>query len=168
MTGFIEVEVDAGTAQARLNALADALDDLSPAMAAIAGHLESSTRQRFEAQRGPNGTAWIPSRRALEDGGRTLVDKGDLLGSIRGTSGDDFAAVGSEASAGAAAYAAIHQFGGRITPTVGKKALNTPFGPRAAVVIPARPFLGLDTEDIDEIDLIVTDFLGDALNGATP
>ena len=44
-----------------------------PIFRAIANYGESSTRLRFEHQRGPDGSAWAPSRRVQKSGGQTLV-----------------------------------------------------------------------------------------------
>jgi phage virion morphogenesis protein len=85
--------------------------DLTPAMQEIANHLAASTRKRFEDEAGPSGAKWIQSRRAREEGGQTLSDRGDLKGSIRAEWGSNFAGAGPERSGGAAVYAAIHQFG---------------------------------------------------------
>lgn len=131
--------------------LLDAAEDMSPAMMAIAAHLEFSIRERFETSTAPDGTRWKDSKRVEEEGGKTLVLSGDLQSSIGSDFGPDFAAAGPEKSFGSAIYAAIHQFGGRITPKEGKRALDTPFGPRGAVVMPARPYVGLSAEDRDVI-----------------
>lgn len=167
--------------------LAAAGADLTPAMEDIAGHLEGETRDRFEEERDPLGVPWRPSRRVLgldgsKDGhgpfqkdGQTLTLTGDLRSSIRSNAGRDFAEAGPEASGGAARYAAIHQFGGRITPKQGREgkdgkrpALN--FGGRmvAAVVIPARPYLGwTDADTAYALDTLVGLF-GRALDGGAP
>jgi len=76
------------------------------------------------------------------------VDTGDLLSSITESWTTNEAAVGAEASGGAAIYAAIHQFGGTITP---RKAGALSFGGKlfASVTIPARPYLGFTDADAD-------------------
>ncbi|MFY3695874.1 phage virion morphogenesis protein, partial [Achromobacter xylosoxidans] len=80
-----------------------------PIFKAIANYGESSTRLRFERQRGPDGSAWAPSRRVQKSGGQTLVKSRRLLRSITNVYGDSFAAWGSNV-----AYARIHQLGGEI------------------------------------------------------
>ena len=143
--------------------LIDAAEDMSPAFKAIAGHLEYAIKRRFETNVAPDGSPWTPSQRAIEDGGKTLVKSGDLERSIISDFGADFAAAGPEMNFGPGIYAAIHQFGGRITPKEGKRALNTPFGPRSAVVIPARPYVGLSEEDRSEIQRHVSEHLENAI-----
>ena len=76
--------------RARLKAAAD----LTPAMQAIADHLEFSTRRRFETSTGPDGVPWKPSTRFRKVGRgknrrvesyqaeKPLVDSGQLLASI--------------------------------------------------------------------------------------
>ena len=66
-----------------------------PIFQAIANYGENSTRLRFEKQAGPDGSAWKPSRRALKAGGQTLVKSRRLLRSITSVYGGNFAAWGS-------------------------------------------------------------------------
>lgn len=144
--------------------LLDAAEDMSPAFMAIAAHLEDAIRTRIlETNVAPDGTPWKPSQRALEQGGPTLVKSRDLHSSINSDFGRDFAAAGPETGYGAAIYAAIHQFGGTIRPKEGKRALSTPFGPRGAVVIPARPYVGLSEHDRSEIERHVIEHLENAV-----
>ena len=79
-----------------------------PIFKAIANYGESSTRLRFEHQRGPDGATWKPSRRVQKSGGQTLVKSRRLLRSITNAYGENFAAWGSNV-----AYARIHQLGGK-------------------------------------------------------
>lgn len=53
-----------------------------PIYQAIANYGEASTRLRFTKQVGPDGQAWAPSRRARKAGGKTLVLTARLLRSI--------------------------------------------------------------------------------------
>ena len=147
-----------GSADEALDRLAAAAVDLTPAMGDIDGHLADETRERFETGRGPDGVPWKPSRRVQEQGGKTLVDTGDLLASIREDWGPDYAAAGPEASGGAAVYAAIHQFGGTIVP---RTAGALSFGGRivSRVVIPARPYLGFTEADADYVVQAIGDHL---------
>ena len=80
-----------------------------PIFKAIANYGESSTRLRFEHQRGPDGAteAQPPSQKS---GGQTLVKSRRLLRSITNAYGENFAAWGSNV-----AYARIHQLGGEIS-----------------------------------------------------
>ncbi|MFQ3664674.1 MAG: phage virion morphogenesis protein [Sphingomonadaceae bacterium] len=133
-----------------------AAKDFSPAMAEIAQLLEAEIRQRFEDGQGPDGEPWKTSKRAREEGGKTLVDTAALLSSIASRSDATSAEAGTNL-----VYAAIHQFGGTIRPKR-KRALATPFGPLAAVEMPARPFLGFGDAERAEIPRILADHLRDA------
>ena len=159
-----------------LGRLATAGVDMTPVMKDIAGHLADTTRERFETSRDPDGVPWKPSRRVLgldgsRDGhgphrpdGKTLVDSGDLLASIAEDWGSDYAAAGPEASGGAAIYAAIHQFGGTIRPKV-KAALSFAGRLFASVLIPARPYLGFNSENADYAIGAIDDYLARAMAG---
>lgn len=95
--------------EAALSRLATLGRSPRPIFKAIANYGESSTRLRFERQRGPDGSAWAPSRRVQKSGGQTLVKSRRLLRSITNVYGDSYAAWGSNV-----AYARIHQLGGEI------------------------------------------------------
>lgn len=138
--------------------------DFTPAMMAIATHLETTTRLRFETETDPDGKRWIPSRRAIEEGGQTLTLTGDLKTSIGSGYGRDFAEAGPERSFGAAIYAAVHQFGAIIRAVRGR-ALS--FGGQvfAAVRIPARPYLGFSAENRAFIPEAIVDHLRGAFVG---
>jgi phage virion morphogenesis protein len=138
----------------------EAATDFTPAMRAIAGLMEKETRQRFEDSRAPSGAPWLPSQRAIDDGGKTLIDTGALLNSIAS------AFTATEAVAGTnVIYAAIHQFGGTIRPRT-RRALRTPFGPRGSVRMPARPFLGFGAAEQEDIPAILRAHLAAAFDGS--
>lgn len=144
MAGGIEVKIELGENLSQaLRFTQERALDLTPAMQEIALNLVSTTIDRFEAERGPDGVPWKPSRRAIEEGGKTLQDSGALKDSIEPDFGPDFAAAGVLASGGPAIYAAIHQFGGTIRPRA-KKALSFAGRVVASVTMPARPYLGFD------------------------
>jgi phage virion morphogenesis protein len=142
----------------RLNKMLGRVQDLKPAMRDIARHGESQTRRRFQTETAPDGTPWKESWRKQEKGGKTLTKDGHLRKSIASNYGDDFAEWGANRE-----YAAIHQFGGKITPKNpgGYLQFRTPGGGFArlkSVTIPARPFLpsSLDELDTDTIIELVT------------
>ena len=120
--------------------LGRALDD-------VGQHVVSSTTERFaETSMAPDGAPWQPSQRALASGDRTLVLQGHLRDSITHDVDGDSVSVGSNL-----AYAAIHQYGGE----AGRRG--------ARVSIPARPFLGLSSDDEAEIKMIFHDHFEAAL-----
>jgi len=142
--------------------LASHMGDLSPCMRAIAEDMRAAVDENFDRGGRPS---WRPSRRAMEQGGQTLIDTGRLRGSITHRSTATAAFVGTNVE-----YARIHQEGATIPPHVirprFKKAL---FWPGAAHPvkhvkhpggrIPARPFLHLEDEDIKNIQDTILDYI---------
>lgn len=146
--------------------LAARFGDLTGLMEGIGLTLESSTIERFETGRAPDGSAWTPSIRARTEGGKTLVDTSQLRSSITSEADATSVAIGTNKI-----YAGVHQFGATI------RAKSAPFlmfalpgglGLRRVkeVQIPARPFLGLSAEDEAEILAQTKDYARDALGGA--
>lgn len=109
--------------------------------------LVSSTKQRFENEAGPDGTAWKPSQRAQAEGGTTLTKSAILKRSIDYKTTSDAVMVGAGSNL---KYARIHQLGGK----AGR-----------GVMLPARPYLGLSDEDRADAQELVADFIKDALTG---
>lgn len=134
-----------------------------PALLDIAALGESSTRLRFRLQRGPDGRQWKPSIRAQVTGGRTLTKDGHLSGSIGSNVGKDFAEWGVNRI-----YARIHQDGGVIkAKSGGALKFRIPGGGFAvvkAVRMPARPYLGVNEDDRDDMLDIVESHIGRASN----
>lgn len=133
-----------------LGDLLDKFDDLSEPMNDIAAILESATEGAFEAEADPvSGAPW-PS---LSDnylkanpkrvGGKMLqASAGGLAASISADSGDFWASIGSNKI-----YAAIQHFGGTD---------DMPAGPAG---IPARPYLGVSSDDEQSILGLLGDYL---------
>lgn len=185
----ITITVDDASTAAILGQLMALMDDMTPVMDEIGGHLVASTQMRFEDGKGPGGVAWKPSLRALKSKGQTLVESGRLKASIAHEAGPKSVTVGTNVH-----YAAIHQFGGEIqqyaysrkvrfrtfeeTDADGvirkrtlfalKKAKKgvtekaVEFGARV-IKMPARPFLGFDEDD----RAAVTDIIAGHINRIT-
>lgn len=132
--------------------------------AALAETTRESTLERFRQSRAPSGKKWKTSIRAEATGGKTLIDTAQLRNSIKSYSDETGFAVGTNAK-----HAATHQFGepGRTIRAKSKKALRFQVGGRwimrkqVKVKIPARPFLGLSEEDMQEIKATVEEFIGE-------
>lgn len=132
-----------------------------PIFEALGQYGESSTRLRFKKGIDPDGARWKPSLRVLTSGGQTLVRKGaqgGLLGSITHRADDTSAEWGTNKI-----YGAIHQMGGEIRPR-GAKSLrfrlaNGAFVSTKRVRMPARRFLGVNSEDGREIEAITVDVI---------
>lgn len=140
---------------ARLRTGAKAAADFSVPMAAIADLMRSESILNFETERGPDGEPWLPSTRAIEDGGLTLTDTGHLRQSLTGASDATGAILGTNM-----VYAAIHQFGGTVRGRQGSKTSNVP----KPHTFPARPFIGFGPALIENIEAILAAHLDGALN----
>ncbi|MCF8491361.1 MAG: phage virion morphogenesis protein [Rhodospirillum sp.] len=142
-TSIVVNRADIEAAAGRLEALANL--DIANLLDEIGGGLVTSTGHRFETGVGPEGVQWEPSLRAIEQNGQTLVDRGHLRDSVTHAVNSQSVAIGTNV-----VYAAIHQFGGEA-------------GRNHATVLPARPFLGISTDDNVEIGDIVADHLREGL-----
>lgn len=131
--------------------------DRRPMMDQIGAYGVLSTQERFESGTSPEGTKWQKSQRAKSQGGQTLVNKGHLLQSVT------HRATGSSAEWGSnRIYAGIHQLGGVIRPVQAKALafrVNGRFVTARQVKIPARPYLGVNEGDRNEIGAIVADWM---------
>lgn len=109
----------------------------------IGAEMVHRTEERFATQRAPNGSPWLPSKRAIEQGGQTLRDKGRLLASLTYTVVPKGVEWGSNV-----VYAAMMNFGGK------KSQFSNLWGD-----IPARTFMGINDDDASEIKRIITGVL---------
>lgn len=130
--------------------------DVTGVLKSIGQMIVTQTSERFEQEVGPNKKQWKKSKRATE-GGKTLRDSSNLLSSIKPKppTGNSIV-VGTNK-----VYAAIHQFGGEIKPK-NANALYF-FVPGVGMVkakkvtMPARPYLGINNDDKEEIrDFVLT------------
>ena len=139
----VMLEDDPGLAavQKRLRGLAGAeLEELSSAIGEV---LLSSTLERFRQQRGPDGKPWKKLKKPRPGGGSTiLVDKNQLRNSLHVA--QSMIGIGTDAP-----HAATHQYGDFRRDKLGRKRN-----------IPARPYVGITPDDVDEINALVTDYLG--------
>ncbi len=159
--GGISLQIKPGGLDAlrrRIAAAAVATQHPAKLMKAIGRALESSTKRRFRAGLGPDGTPWKPSLRVKLRGGKTLLDRGRLRDSISSDGDDERAIVGTNLI-----YARIQQLGGVIEPK-NAKALRFEIpglGWRMVrrVTLPARPYLGVSDDDRVEIADQVASYL---------
>lgn len=153
----IEITANDRQVQATFAQLLELGGDLTPVMEDIGGALVASTKFRFETGKGPDHVPWKKSRRALEEGGKTLVERGLLRDSIHAEASASQVLVGTNDR-----RAAAHQFGAIIVPK-NAPALSFKIGKQwvhvQRVVLPAREFLGLDFGDVIEIRDIGIDHL---------
>lgn len=152
-------------------------DELRSGIGAV---LESSARRRVgETKLAPDGTpwpAWSPGYAKHRPAGKSLLqDSGGLLDSIQFKTTPDSVIVFA-----AAEHAATHQFGDDRAVTVGahkrliRRGYANQYGRREAEHaqvsehrrqrnIPPRPFLGLGSEDVEEIELLIDGLAEQAL-----
>lgn len=145
----------------RLHALQAHAADMRPAMRDIAETLLAHVEQRFDDERGPDGQPWAQlsdatqaERRRLgyasEAGVAKILERSrGLLDSIASQADAESALVTTNKR-----YAATHQFGDKQRKVFG--------GPTRAD-IPARPFLGFDAGDEDELLRVVRGHFEDAI-----
>lgn len=108
----------------------------------VGAYLDSDVTRRFIAGTEPDGTPWTPSQRALNDGGRTLVDTGNLMAGVtHNVEGNDAVEHGLTAI-----YGAIHHFGGKT-------------GRGHKTTIEARPIIGITPVQQPRIDKLLTRFM---------
>lgn len=155
------VSLNWGGLDAALGQAAQKLGNTQALMESIGDALVSGTLKRFDAEEDPQGRKWEPSGRASEEGGQTLTNIGRLRDSIDRVATPDKVMVGSNL-----AYARIHQEGGTITPKTAKKLVFTGRGGKKVAVdkvtIPARPYLGVSEDDMDDVKAAMTKFLAGA------
>lgn len=160
MVYSIRLEGDTRSLLRKMRNLAD-LDKRS-INAAAAEAVRESTLERFKQSKDPSGKRWKTSIRAAETGGKTLISAGQLRNSIKSGADTTGFAVGTNVI-----HAATHQFGasGRTIRAKNAKLLRFRVGGRwvskreVKVDIPARPFLGLSDDDMDEIKATIEDYL---------
>lgn len=130
-----------------LTQLVNNLDDLAPALGNVGEHLMLTHRDHFDQQRSPDGDPWQPlspeyAKRKKKNKDKILRLNDILRDTFAYNVGDESLEFGTNME-----YAAIHQFGG-----------ESSMIPRLAA-IPARPFLGLSSDDEQEVIEILSDFL---------
>jgi len=176
---ILEVAFDASVVGRELELLIERLGSLRTPLNDIAEYLHMSTDARARRQVAPDGTPWAPlSPRTLarKKGNKILRESGALLDTLRHQVTDDGLDFGTDRP-----YGAIHQDGGKIEHAarsqqvyfkekggvVGNRFVKksksnfaqwVTHGARS-VEMPARPYLGLSSEDEAEILEIVSDYL---------
>ncbi|MCH4893382.1 phage virion morphogenesis protein [Sphingomonas sp. SFZ2018-12] len=173
MAGGINLEIELDDAlELGLRRAIAAAEDLTEPMRSIAAIMLDATQTRFDQEVDPLGVPWKRSQRAIEDGGKTLVDQRQLLGAIVDQFGRDFAAVGVQREAASKRdtpvgdYARIHQEGGTIRPRT-KRALSFAGRVVASVTIPRRTYIGLGAKERDEIPVVLVGHLDRAFRGGS-
>ncbi len=149
---MISVKLEARELSDGLRRLTLATSNLRTALLSIGGVLVESSKQRFSDKAGPDNVAWAKNTAStINRKGRDQAltgETGVLSDTLRyELLSNDSLEVGSPME-----YAAMQQFGGK------KSEFPYLWGD-----IPARPFLGISTEDSDEILAVISDHLENAL-----
>lgn len=133
--------------------------DIHELMDRIGMVLETSTLERFDEERGPDGQKWTPSFRAEQEGGKTLTDTAGLRLSVRYLASADRVEIGSNKI-----YARAHNEGATITAKSGR-GLAFMLGGELRIVrsvkLPKRQFLGLSRDDAEEIEAQFNDYVAE-------
>lgn len=177
----VSIRIEPGAGAAYLEAAARESDDLLPLTRTIGALLVQSARDRISiSNTGPDGTPWLPSTRAKEEGGKTLEETARLRDSLDYDATSTGVAVGTNV-----VYAAIHQFGGVIKVAGRTQSIfhqlnkaGTGFNRKGRFVrrsqsnfqrdvtvgpyeitMPARPYLGISGQDGADIEGLALDFI---------
>ena len=143
----IEIKIDNKEVLTRLQELASRGENLRPLMKNIAGIMATATEDNFKDEGRPD--KWVDLSETTKKQrqkigkypGQILQVSGQLASSVSTAYDDNSAVIGSNL-----AYAAIHQLGGQ----AGKNKKTT---------IPARPYLKLTDDNIEEIFEEINNFL---------
>ncbi len=165
MASDFRVDIKADKVREALNKIRLSLSeqgDMTGVMKSLGRVLLTGTQLRFRSGKGPEGQAWKTSKRASEEGGKTLRYTGGLRDSITYEATNGQVAIGTNK-----VYAAIHQFGGTIKHPGGTRYVvvnavavfvsNAFMGPVSGITkphpipMPARPFLGASESDQAEL-----------------
>lgn len=153
----IKIDADSGVLPA-LAKLALERDDKTALLDEIGVNLTENARLRFGDQLSPDGQKWQPSLRAKLQGGETLRDTGRLMASLTHKVNGESVEYGTNVD-----YAPYLHFGAQIKAVDGAYLnFKVPGGGwvnKKSVVLPARPFLGLSTEDEETVINVIGSFL---------
>lgn len=165
----MEVTFNDGAVLDALGRLEAGMNDTTPLMRQIGAYGVRSTQERFMTETAPDGSRWAelnPAYAELKGPGRNILT-GD--GYLKDTM--HFDASAREVSWGSPMiYSRVHQFGATISAkgkpltfllgNVGSSGLVPVFLVRVrSVTIPARPYLGVNGEDREEIEALAGDYI---------
>lgn len=145
---ILRIQIRAEDLDRRLGQIAQRAANLRPAYQAIGNYLVGETQDRIKRETSPDGTRFQPlaaatvQRKAAKGKIRKILqEEGNLVGTIAAQVQGEGVAIGSNLP-----YSAIHQFGGKA-------------GRGRKVAIPARPYLGTNEADEEEIVSLLEDHL---------
>jgi phage virion morphogenesis protein len=138
-------------------------DDRAQLLHDIGVEMESQTQERFDTQIDPEGNKWKELAQKTRDyytqnglgGGSLLVQNGGLRDSLESQVADSWSVLVGATKI----YAAIHQWGGEIVPKNAAALFVPGYGKLKKVTIPARPYLGVSSQDAADIAGIAQRFV---------
>ncbi len=164
---FLEFTLNDDAVMQGLSRLEEGVRDAQPLLSTIGSYGVRSTQERFISETAPDGSRWAPWNPAyaeLRGGGSILTRSGALMGSLNARAGLNEVSWGATMK-----YAAVHQFGATIkaknAPALafqlgGARGLAPVFWVRVkSVTIPARPYLGINADDREEIVALTGDYM---------
>lgn len=158
------IDLDDTAVQAALAEAVTLGQDMTPLFDEIGASVVTSVELRFEQGLAPDGSAWVPSQRARETGGQTLIDTRRLLGSLSHQPDAQGVDIGFSAI-----YAAVQHYGAEIEAKNGKALAFAGLGGKTVfrphVTIPPRPLIGAEDFDAVEIAEITADFVAEIFGG---
>lgn len=149
---MFDVTLDTSQIGSALEELARRLGDLTTPFNDIGEYLHQSTDERFQRKVTPDSSPWAPLSAvtlARKKGASILREKGTLQDTLRKQVTSTELAFGTDRP-----YGVVHQFGQRKGASGCSKGRPIPWGD-----IPARPYLGLSSDDEMEVVLIIYDYL---------
>ncbi|WP_448093557.1 phage virion morphogenesis protein [Pseudomonas lini] len=155
---MLDVVLDDSSVGKALEELVGRLGNLTTPFNDIAEYLHQSTDDRFRQKVAPDGSPWAPLSAvtlARKKGTGILREKGTLQDTLRKQVTSTELAFGTDRP-----YGAVHQFGQKKGASGSSKGRPIPWGD-----IPARPYLGLSSEDETEVILIIHDYLSEPVTG---
>lgn len=144
----LEVQITDKAVHQAFTRLIGVMADTTPVMNAIGTGLVGSTHRRFITQTSPDGQAWAklnPEYKKGKRNSRILTESGRLRDSITHRAGRDSVTIGTNVI-----YAAPHQLGATIKPASASHLWFRMGGnliKAVSVTLPARPFLGISSDD---------------------
>ncbi|MDR1286765.1 MAG: phage virion morphogenesis protein [Treponema sp.] len=129
----------------------------------IGVEMESQTQERFDTKKDPEGKPWAALAQKTLDYYRErfphaqppLVIDGGLRDSIESQTPDSWSVLVGATKI----YAAIHQWGGEIVPKTAAALYVPGYGKLKKVNIPARPYLGVSSQDAADIATLAQGFI---------
>ena len=144
----LTLSVDDRLLRVKLKGMNARVRNLRPFYKSVGNYMVGRTQDRIKDERSPDGTpfaplskSWIRRKEKRNQILKRLQMEGTLVSTISAQIRPDGVAIGSNQK-----YASIHQFGGKA-------------GQGRRSVIPARPYLGVNSDDVDEITGLLEDQL---------